>query len=93
MAAEMTEGEALRAYVLAGTESEQKAPEGQVRLDIISEVLNKTPTNSANNWKNFAISLTIDKFKQKVGSSKQISVLFASLETRGCTYRTNLDYY
>jgi hypothetical protein len=63
-----SDGEALRNYVLAGVEPKQQAPEGQVRLDVISQVLNGDVSNSANNWKNFAVTLTVADFKKKVGT-------------------------
>lgn len=43
---------------------------GQVRLDVISSVLNGGPENSANNWKNFALTITIKQFKDKVALCK-----------------------
>jgi len=61
-----TSFEAFRNYVLSGTESVQQAPEGQVRIDVISEVLNGNVTNSSNNWKNFPLTLTIAEFKKKL---------------------------
>ena len=58
--------EELKGYVLGGVEPKQQAPEGQVRLDVVSEVLNGNISNSANNWKNFPISISIVDFKKKV---------------------------
>lgn len=62
----MSDGEILRNYVLGGEESKQIGPEGQIRLDVISEVLNGSPSNSSNNWKNFPATMTIPQFKAKV---------------------------
>lgn len=61
-----TDFEKLRNYVLEAEEPKYLAPEGQVRLDVISEVLNGSPTNSANNLKNFSLDLSMDQFKQKL---------------------------
>jgi len=62
----MNDHHIIRNYVLGATETVQQAPEGQVRLDVISEVLNGNVSNSSNNWKNFSINLTIAEFKKKL---------------------------
>jgi len=61
-----TDYEILRQHVISGSEPKQQAPDGQVRLDVISEVLNGNVSNSANNWKNFPLTLTIADFKKKL---------------------------
>eukprot|EP01118_Nematostelium_gracile_P018717 TRINITY_DN842_c0_g1_i2.p1 TRINITY_DN842_c0_g1~~TRINITY_DN842_c0_g1_i2.p1 ORF type:complete len:262 (-),score=86.43 TRINITY_DN842_c0_g1_i2:73-828(-) len=62
----MNDYQALRGYVLGAEDPKQIAPEGQVRLDVISEVLNGSVSNSANNWKNFQLDVSVSDFKKKL---------------------------
>ncbi|KAF2076480.1 hypothetical protein CYY_002220 [Polysphondylium violaceum] len=59
--------EVLRGYVIgSGSDSnQQKAPEGQVRLEITHSVLSDD-TLGANNYKNFHLNLTVKEFKEKL---------------------------
>jgi len=62
----MNDHEIVKQFVLSGEEPKQQGPEGQLRLDVISELLTGSVEHSANNWKNFSVTLTILEFKKKL---------------------------
>jgi len=90
-----TDYDILRNFVTGGVPAKQQGPEGQVRLDVTSSVLNGSPQNTSNNWKNFATSLTIRQFKEKlqmfVGTSPEYQQLQLYDPDQGQVY-AHLDH-